>query len=61
MPYHILSADLLLQLDDLLDLLVGELALGLHQLALLLGGAVEEAGVDLYYYYYYYYHHHHHH
>mmetsp|Transcript_5410 Transcript_5410/g.16070 ORF Transcript_5410/g.16070 Transcript_5410/m.16070 type:complete len:288 (+) Transcript_5410:876-1739(+) len=46
-PLVLLGADLLLECDNLPDLLVRELALGLHQLVALLRRAVEEAGVHL--------------
>ena len=39
-------ADLPLELDDLLDSILDELALGVHKLLALFGGLVEEAGVD---------------
>ncbi len=40
------GADLPLELDDLLDSIFDELALGVHKLLALFGGLVEEAGVD---------------
>ncbi len=40
------GADLPLELDDLLDSILDELALGVHKLLAFFGGLVEEAGVD---------------
>jgi hypothetical protein len=40
------GADLPLELDDLLDSILDELALGVHKLLALFGGLVEEAGID---------------
>ena len=44
---EIAKKNLLLELDDLLDLLVGESSLSGHQLLAFFGALVEEARIDL--------------